>query len=437
MKWRLRELAVLGWVFCACFSFREKFSMSVSIFLFIVCAGTLIAMIAYAHSLKKSLSIAVQKVQFLELEKRLLGEKLTDREKYWLESQTAMKETVRLFAQEALCDTQHSLVSLAEKSFSSRDEKTMKPLQESFEKMNHAFCELKTHCHGDILSLRDHIDKVQKEASRLSKALTEPTVRGKWGEMHLRRAVEIAGMLPYVDFIEQNTFSSKDVRLRPDMIIRLPMNRIIVVDAKVPFISRVGTAADFDAPDRASKLKDYSQQVLEHIKRLGRKEYWASAEKTPDFVVMYLPGEGFLLDALFEDDSLIEESAKRRVVLASPMTLIALLKVIAQCWAESELGKNAEKVVLEARRSLNHIKKYFEEMVKVEKSLSKTVETFSRSQRMLDEMLLPSLRLLSQLTGHEASGQSTPSVLVDESDKPSSLEPIEIVEREFPSETNV
>lgn len=382
--------------------------------LFIVGVAVLITTVAYITSLKKSLSQAMQKAQLLELEKRLLEEKLLDREKYWLDNQRTMKETVRLFAQEALCDTQHSFMSLAEKTFSSRDEKTMKPLQESFERMNHAFCELKSHCHGDISSLKDHIEKVQKEASRLSKALTEPTVRGRWGEMHLRRAVEIAGMLPYVDFIEQNTFSSKEVRVRPDMIIRLPMNRVIVVDAKVPFPNKEGREALFDSPDRASTLKEYSQQVLEHIKRLGRKEYWASAERTPDFVVMYLPGEGFLLDALFHDDSLIEESAKRRVVLATPMTLIALLKVIAQCWSESELEKNAEKVVLEARRSLNHIKKYFEETAKVGKALSKSMDTFSRSQRMLDEMLLPSLRLLSQLTGSEASGSSTPSLLTEE-----------------------
>jgi DNA recombination protein RmuC len=391
-------------------------------FLFIVSVGGLIAMIAYSHSLKKALMVSVNEGRFLqdakrvlEIEKHFLEEKFSERELFWQESQKTMKETVRFLAQEALCDTQNSLVSLAEKSFSSRDEKTMRPLQEAFERMNHAFCELRSHCHIDIVSLRDHIDKVQKEASRLSKALTEPTVRGKWGEMHLRRAVEIAGMLPYVDFIEQNTFSSKEVRLRPDMIIRLPMNRVIVVDAKVPFPNREGVShLSLDAPERILKLKEYSQQVLEHIKRLGRKEYWASPDKTPDFVVMYLPGEGFLLDALFEDDSIIEESAKRRVVLASPMTLIALLKVISQCWAESELEKNAEKVVLEARRSLSHIKKYFEETAKVGRSLSKTVETFSRSQRILEEILYPSLRLLSQLTGSEVRGTTVSSILVEE-----------------------
>ena len=391
--------------------------MTILLFSFIVCALALIAMGAYAYALKKELVRALQKTELLELEKRFVEERCSERDKYWAESQKTMKETVRLFAQEALCDTQHSLVSMAEKSFSSRDEKTMKPLQEAFEKMHHAFCDLRTHCHGDISSLREHIDKVQKEASRLSKALTEPTVRGRWGEMHLRRAVEIAGMLPYVDFVEQNTFTTKESKIRPDMIIRLPMNRIIVVDAKVPFISRVGVGADYDAPDRVSKLQEYSQQVLEHMKRLSRKEYWATSDKAPDFVVMYLPGEGFLLDALFHDDTLIEEASKRRVVLASPMTLIALLKVIAQCWAESELEKNAEKVVFEARRSLNHIKKYFDETAKVGKFLSKTVETFSHSQRMLDEMLLPSLRLLSQLTGTESSGSVAPSILVDESEK--------------------
>lgn len=370
----------------------------------------------YAYSLKKSLIRACGEIgvlreekRFLEFEKKAIEEKLSDRDTFWKESQTAMKETVRLFAQEALYDTQNSLVSFAEKSFASRDEKMMKPFQEAFERMHSSFCELKSHCHGDISSLREHVEKVQKEASRLSKALTEPTVRGKWGEMHLRRAVEIAGMLPYVDFIEQNTYETKESRIRPDMIIRLPMNRIVVVDAKVPFLQRDGVSSGHELHDTTGRLKEYSQQVLEHIKRLGRKEYWASTDKAPDFVVMYLPGEGFLLDALFDNDSIIEEASKRRVVLSTPMTLIALLKMIAQCWAETELEKNAEKVVLEARRALGHLNKYVTETAKVGKALSKTVETFSRSQRMLDDILLPSLRLLSQLTGKEMSETAVPS----------------------------
>lgn len=336
----------------------------------------------------------------LEIENRVLQEKLIERENLWKETQRTMQETIRLFAKESLSEVQGSFLSLAEKSFSARDEKTIKPFQESFERMFHSFSELKNFCHNDISSLKGHVDKVQKEASRLAKALTEPTVRGKWGEMHLKRAVEIAGMLPYVDFVEQDSLTSK---LRPDMVIRLPMNRCIVVDAKAPFPAREEAALLSDLDAKRGKLKEYSQQVLDHIRRLGKKEYWASADKAPDFVVMYLPGEAFLLDALFEDASIIEESARRKVVLATPMTLIAILKLISQCWTESELEKNVELILIEAKRSMSHIKRYIDETGKVEKSIAKSLELFHRSQKTMDELIVPSLNLLSECTLKEVA----------------------------------
>ena len=356
--------------------------------------GSIVALV-YSYFLKRAqaeVTFYREEKNKLEVEHRQLLERAAERETFWKETQKNMQETIRLFAKEALSEAQISFLSMAEKSFSLRDEKTLRPFHEAFERMYHSFADLKMHCHGDISSLKEHVDKVQKEASRLAKALTEPTVRGKWGEVHLKRAVEIAGMLPYVDFMEQSSLSSG---LRPDMVIRLPMNRTIVVDAKTPFPARDEASLLTDVEAKKDKLKEYSAQVLDHIKRLSKKEYWASVEKAPDFVIMYMPGEAFLLDALFENASLIEESSKRKVVLATPMTLIAILKIISQCWTETELEKNIEQILHEAKRAMAHMKRYFDETNKVEKALEKSIELFHRSQKTRDELLLPSLEFLS------------------------------------------
>lgn len=374
--------------------------------------GTFVALV-YSYFLKVASQEKRRLFQLkneLEIENKVLKEKLLERESFWKETQKNMQETIRLFAKESLSEVQGSFLSFAEKSFSARDEKTIKPFQESFERMFQSFSELKHYCQSDMSSLKGHVDKVQKEASRLAKALTEPTVRGKWGEMHLRRAVEIAGMLPYVDFVEQDQLSS---RLRPDMVIRLPMNRTIVVDAKAPFPAREEAALLTDLEEKKGKLQEYSGQVLDHIRRLGKKEYWANVEKAPDFVIMYLPGEAFLLDALFDDASIIEESSRRKVVLATPMTLIAILKLIAQCWTESELEKNIELVLSEAKRAMNHMKRYLDETAKVEKSMVKSLELFHKSQKTMDELLQPSLHLLSQCNLKEVSAPVAPALILE------------------------
>ena len=374
--------------------------------------GTFVALV-YSYFLKVASEEKRRLFQLkneLEIENKVLKEKLLERESFWKETQKNMQETIRLFAKESLSEVQGSFLSFAEKSFSARDEKTIKPFQESFERMFQSFSELKHYCQSDMSSLKGHVDKVQKEASRLAKALTEPTVRGKWGEMHLRRAVEIAGMLPYVDFVEQDQLSS---RLRPDMVIRLPMNRTIVVDAKAPFPAREEAALLTDLEEKKGKLQEYSGQVLDHIRRLGKKEYWANVEKAPDFVIMYLPGEAFLLDALFDDASIIEESSRRKVVLATPMTLIAILKLIAQCWTESELEKNIELVLSEAKRAMSHMKRYLDETAKVEKSMVKSLELFHKSQKTMGELLQPSLHLLSQCNLKEVSAPVAPALILE------------------------
>lgn len=304
----------------------------------------------------------------------------------------------------------------------------VKPLKESLEKVDAKIGEIektRASAYGalseQLKSLTTSQSQLQAEAAKLSTALRSTTTAGTWGELQLRRVVEMSGMTAYCDFVEQQSADDGSSRFRADLVVRLPGGQQIVVDAKAPNDAYREAASTPDETIRAAKLAEHAAKVRGHIDALGAKNYWEQFQPSPEFVVLFLPGDQFLSGALQADATLIDRAIARKVLLATPATLIALLKATAYGWRQEAVSKNAEDIALLGRTLYDRIANFADNLDKVGRGLDSANKAYNAAVGSFESTLLPGARRFEELGAKGAKQLEAPA--------PAELQPREVLKR--------
>jgi len=270
----------------------------------------------------------------------------------------------------------------------------VRPLKESLEKVDGQVRTLEQARERQYGALGEQLSRLSERTATLATALRTPHVRGRWGEIQLKRVVELAGMLPYCDFEEQVTATTDDGRLRPDLVVRLPGGKQVVVDAKVPLAAYLDSCEASDDDVRAGHLASHARQVRDHMNKLSAKSYWQQFGDTPDYVVMFLPDEGFFRAAWEHDPSLVEAGVRSRVHVASPTTLIVLLQSIAYGWQQESVAEDAREIQALGRELYERVGVLSGHLGKIGSNLRGAVGAFNDTVGSLEKRFLPTARKL-------------------------------------------
>ncbi len=322
-------------------------------------------------------------------------------------------------ANQSLKSNSENFLRLAEQNLATQQEKAkrelgdreqaienlVKPIRDALQQSQQQISDLekaRSEAYGSIKtqleSMQDSQQSLAQETQNLVNALRRPEVRGRWGEITLRRLVELAGMVEHCDFQEQvHSVDDDDNIIRPDMIVRMPDQRELVVDVKTPLDAYLEAVEAKDDTQRQSSLERHARNVREHIRKLAGKTYWDQFSKSPEFVILFIPGDQFLSAALNEDPDLIDFALSQQIILATPTSFVALLKAVAYGWRQLALAENAEEIRQLAEDLYGRLATFAGHMNKVGKQLASSVENYNRAVGSLERKVLPGARKFVEL----------------------------------------
>ena len=372
--------------------------------------------------------IARSREKRMAMEIELLGTRVKDQDALQVERDSAFEtattrltQTVTQLANQSLQSNSETFLRLAEQNLAAHQEKAkrelgdreqavenlVKPIREALQASHQQISAMENarrEAYGGIKNQLEHMQTSQKtlaqETQNLVNALRRPEVRGRWGEITLKRLVELAGMVEHCDFQEQVHTSAEDKVIRPDMIVRMPDQRELVVDVKTPLDAYLEAAEAKDDAQRELGLKRHARNVREHIRKLSSKAYWEQFENSPEFVILFIPGDQFLSAALNEEPDLIENALSQHIILATPTSFVALLKAVAYGWRQLALADNAKEIRALAEDLYGRIGVFVGHMNRVGKQLGSSVENYNRAMGSLERKVLPGARKFVDLGIH-------------------------------------